>query len=84
MQLASLRSPMLDHPGIAHGFFERGGGVSTGIYKSLNCGWGSGDERPAVIENRGRVAAELGITSRTLYYKLKRKGVSIKEIRSNI
>lgn len=46
--------------GIRHGFFGRQGGVSTGLYASLNCGLGSADERGAVIENRGRVAAALG------------------------
>ncbi len=47
-------------PGIAHGFFGRQGGVSTGIFAALNCGPGSGDGRSAVIENRRRVAEALG------------------------
>jgi YfiH family protein len=46
-------------PGIAHGFFTRKGGVSRGIYASLNCGPGSGDEAAAVRENRARVAGHL-------------------------
>jgi YfiH family protein len=46
--------------GIAHGFFTREGGVSTGLYESLNCGPGSGDDTAAVAENRARVAAALG------------------------
>jgi YfiH family protein len=48
-------------PGIAHGFFTRQGGVSDGVYASLNGGLGSGDERGRVIENRARMAASLGI-----------------------
>lgn len=47
-------------PGIAHGFFTRRGGVSEGIYASLNCGVGSKDSAEAVRENRARVAARLG------------------------
>jgi YfiH family protein len=47
-------------PNIAHGFFTRCGGVSQGIYASLNCGQGSRDEAAAVRENRSRVAAALG------------------------
>ena len=43
--------------GIAHGFFTRHGGVSQGIYASLNCGLGSRDDPAAVGENRARVAA---------------------------
>jgi purine-nucleoside/S-methyl-5'-thioadenosine phosphorylase / adenosine deaminase len=47
-------------PGLAHGFFTRRGGVSEGIYASLNCGVGSGDRPEAVQENRARVARHLG------------------------
>jgi polyphenol oxidase len=46
--------------GIRHGFFGRKGGVSRGIYASLNCGQGSKDDIVAVIENRARVADHLG------------------------
>ena len=46
--------------GIAHGFFIRTGGVSEGIYASLNCGRGSADLKDRVEENRARVAAQLG------------------------
>ena len=38
-----LRSDNLSGAGLAHGFFGRTGGVSTGIFASLNCGPGSGD-----------------------------------------
>jgi YfiH family protein len=51
-------------PGIAHGFFGRTGGVSTGIFASLHCGFtrlgGETDGWGAVVENRRRVAAALG------------------------
>jgi YfiH family protein len=47
-------------PGLAHGFFTRRGGVSEGIYASLNCGIGSKDGPEAVRENRARVARHLG------------------------
>jgi hypothetical protein len=49
--------------GIRHGFFTRQGGVSTGIYAALNCGFGSDDERASVAENRSRVAGALGATT---------------------
>lgn len=56
-----IRSPALsDLPGIAHGFFTRQGGVSSGIFASLNCGFGSADERASVAENRARVARAMG------------------------
>jgi YfiH family protein len=53
-----LTAPSLG--GLPHGFFGREGGVSGGIYASLNVGLGSGDDRAAVVENRARVAAALG------------------------
>ena len=40
--------------GIPHGFLGRSGGVSGGILAGLNCGWGSGDERESISENRRR------------------------------
>ncbi len=57
-----LTSPLLSDlsPAIRHGFFTRQGGVSTGIYASLNCGLGSDDDRAAVQANRARVAEALG------------------------
>ena len=47
-------------PGLRHGFFGRRGGVSSGIYASLNCGYGSGDEPLLVEQNRAIVAEALG------------------------
>jgi YfiH family protein len=55
-----LRAQNLAEKNIAHGFFGRQGGVSTGIFESLNCGPGSGDVRESVAENRRRVMAQLG------------------------
>lgn len=49
-------------PGITHGFFTREGGVSTGLYASLNAGLGSNDDRDAVVENRSRALAFMGIS----------------------
>jgi YfiH family protein len=56
-----LRAALLDGPGLTHGFFTRQGGVSTGVYASLNGGVGSRDDPHAVAENRRRMAAHLGI-----------------------
>jgi len=40
--------------GTRHGFLGRRGGVSEGVCAGLNVGWGSGDDRDAVAENRRR------------------------------
>jgi YfiH family protein len=47
--------------GIRHAFFTRAGGVSTGIYASLNAGVGSNDAPQNVAENRARMASALGV-----------------------
>ena len=46
---------------IRHAFFTRDGGVSQGVYSSLNGGVGSDDAPDKVAENRGRMAASLGV-----------------------
>ena len=58
-----LTSPALAGlSGISHGFFGREGGVSPGIYASLNCGWGTASDRSENVEvNRARVASALGV-----------------------
>ncbi len=48
-------------PGVRHAFFTRQGGVSTGLYESLNLGRGSKDHPVAVAENRRRAAAAFGV-----------------------
>lgn len=55
---------------IRHAFYTRAGGVSDGIYASLNVGIGSQDDRDNVIENRRRAMAALDMPAnalRTLY-----------------
>jgi purine-nucleoside/S-methyl-5'-thioadenosine phosphorylase / adenosine deaminase len=53
-------SALAAQDGVRHGFFTRQGGVSTGLYSSLNCGLGSKDDFGSVAENRARVAEILG------------------------
>lgn len=48
-------------PGIVHGFFGRRGGVSAGVYASLNAGPGSGDDPAHVARNRDRIAHAMGL-----------------------
>lgn len=43
-----------------HGFFGRRGGVSTGLYDSLNCGAGSDDKAENIQENKKRVLQAMG------------------------
>jgi YfiH family protein len=47
-------------PNVRHAFFTRQGGVSEGIYASLNGGFGSKDDPAHVQENRARMAEQIG------------------------
>ena len=49
--------------GVRHGFFGKPGGVSGGIYASLNAGPGSDDDPSAVAENRARISAAMGASA---------------------
>jgi purine-nucleoside/S-methyl-5'-thioadenosine phosphorylase / adenosine deaminase len=61
-----IEAASLTLTGIRHAFFTRAGGVSTGLYASLNGGVGSQDESGKVTENRARMAAALGVEPRRL------------------
>ncbi len=58
-----LQAPTLAKlPRVRHAFFTRAGGVSQGVYATLNGGVGSNDAPDQVAENRARMAAALGVT----------------------
>src|SRR5438876_12089451 len=52
--------------GVRHAFFSREGGVSEGLYASLNCGLGSGDALTNVLTNRANAAAQLDVAADSL------------------
>ena len=56
-----IHASSLASPNIRHAFFTREGGVSSGIYESLNGGIGSNDAPENVRENRARMATALGV-----------------------
>ena len=51
---------------ITHGFFNREGGVSKGIYKSLNCGPGSKDKIKNIKKNIEKVCKKIGCNKKNL------------------
>ncbi|MEE9445449.1 MAG: peptidoglycan editing factor PgeF [Cocleimonas sp.] len=53
--------------GVRHGFFTKNGGVSSGVYTSLNCSPSSDDKPENVIENRQRVMSVLGMEQAQLF-----------------
>ena len=52
---------------IVHGFFNKKGGVSKGIYKSLNCGPGSNDEKKNVKKNLRIVKNKISKNSKNIF-----------------
>jgi polyphenol oxidase len=53
-------------PALRHAFFTRQGGVSGGLFASLNCGFGSGDNLDDVGRNRAIAAARLDLAPERL------------------
>jgi len=56
-----LTLDVLDNIAVRHAFFTREGGVSDGIFASLNCGFGSGDDPENVTRNRAIAMDRLGL-----------------------
>jgi polyphenol oxidase len=77
MTLAPIIAPELQLGGIAHGFFTREGGHSTGIFSALNCGLGSGDDLALVKQNRALVASSLGVAEDHLISGYQEHGVQV-------
>ncbi len=54
------------HKNISHGFFNNLGGYSTGIYKSLNCGIGSKDNKININKNLTKVCQKINCLKKNL------------------
>jgi YfiH family protein len=64
---AVFKSGVLDAGGgVRHAFFNRQGGVSEGLFGSLNCGFSSGDSPDRVARNRAIAADCLGLPAARL------------------
>jgi len=61
--------------GVVHGFFGRRGGVSSGIYASLNAGPGSKDDPAHVAANRERIVCSLGVSRLVTAYQVHGTGI---------
>ncbi|MAH85507.1 MAG: polyphenol oxidase [Rhodospirillaceae bacterium TMED8] len=69
-------------PRIRHGFLTREGGVSKGLFASLNCGFGSGDATDYVRENRHRAAAKIGLEAHNLASVYQVHSADVVEVKS--
>lgn len=73
-------SPRLMAAGVPHGFTSRLGGVSEGIYASLNLGINRGDDREKVRENYRRVCAALGVEMEKLVFSSQVHGDVVRSV----
>lgn len=63
-----LRSQLLDSAGFSHGFFLRSGGVSTGVFSSLNFTASAGDSAENVKKNLDLAGRSLGVGGEKIYF----------------
>ena len=66
MKIEAIQAAALADSNIIHGFFTKNGGVSGGIYSSLNTGLGSKDQHTLILENRRRVAENMQVPEKNL------------------
>tara|TARA_Y100001970_G_C14095775_1_gene782580 strand:+ start:426 stop:1178 length:753 start_codon:yes stop_codon:yes gene_type:complete len=59
---------LIKYKSIKHAFFNKKGGVSKGIYKSLNCGMGSKDKKINVFRNLKIVSNKIGCSYKNLIF----------------
>lgn len=73
--IAIKNENFMKNTNIKHAFFTRQGGVSKGIYESLNVGFGSQDDQECIKENRRRICEAIGINETQL--------ITVHQIHSN-
>jgi polyphenol oxidase len=69
--------------GIKHCFFSRKGGFSKGLYKSLNCGRGSKDNKKNILKNLNYVAQKFFIEKKKLILMNQTHSDKVIEIRES-
>lgn len=76
-----LSYPMLENTGlIKHGFSTRVGGVSEGIFSSMNLGFSRGDREEAVRENFRRMAEAIGVEADSLVFAAQTHTTNVRQV----
>ena len=60
--------PYKDYGWLSHGFSTRYGGVSDGIYKSMNLSFSQGDDEKFVLKNHSLMAEAMGVKLSDMVY----------------
>ena len=61
----------LDQAGVRHGFSTRMGGVSEGMFSTLNLSYNRGDKKEAVDENFRRISEAIGSIIQSWYFQIR-------------
>ncbi len=78
--MKSLTTDLEEMSWLSHGFFTRLGGVSSGLYASLNCGLKAEDRPTHVHGNRARVAAALDLAPEQLLAARQVHGIKVVQV----
>ena len=82
--LVTMRAPLLaGQGGVRHAFTTRYGGVSTGIWESLNLGTARGDDPACVRENYRIIGRHLGFAPERLVFAVQVHGDTVRAVTSN-
>jgi copper oxidase (laccase) domain-containing protein len=68
---------------IKHCFFSKKGGVSKGLYKSLNCGRGSKDNKKDVLKNLNLISKKMGVKKNKLILMNQTHSAKVVEIKKD-
>lgn len=75
-----LTFKLFENVGLKHGFSTRIGGVSKGIYKSMNLSFSRGDDYEHVLENHRRFAEAVGYDYMSTVFSDQVHGVRIAQV----
>lgn len=76
-----LSYPLLEKTGLVHhGFSTKVGGVSTGIWESMNLSFSRGDDRASVEENFRRIANAIGVEAENLVFAAQTHTTNVKKV----
>ena len=68
---------------IKHCFFSRKGGFSKGLYKSLNCGRGSNDNKISILKNLNYISQKMAVKKNCLILMNQTHSAKVIEIKKN-
>ena len=76
-----LSYPLLEQTGIVnHGFSTRIGGVSEGIFSSMNLSFSRGDDEASVRENFKRMAEAIGVEPNSLIFAAQTHTTNVRKV----